>query len=480
MELAWSNEVDSYQLHFLEPKKTNSPLRSYQIYVRYSNDGDYSDETVTVSAQHYETTLPLGDVCDSMLDDVHVTILAYGSDMKNGLIPGHPVHRYFRCGDLIIVGLSSAIMCLIAILVVSVFVMLVMSWIHRNRLKTSFMNAVWPTIEKPDIFFPPSSRDDEWGDENMTEKSQLLQEYEECDDFPEIIQNKIQTVEEGKLNLANSASGGFDSGISDYSAGSSKSVPIYRLTGYRMEFRRPSHASSGISSQHSSQGSNSGSNSGKSGIQSIHTLSSNHSGDSVLAKTVSDQPWPKNFTITPTKINFENYIRDRPTQIAQYSVMGDSFDFGTLKTRPAIIPETNGYIGHGYVENSIFNMTNMPTVFLENFKKIQQMKSTPILDPNEYVSQDEYGGYKPISALFPSPQEPEVAKLPPGYTAANIFDIPLPSRAPQIVPDLESNTGYVSDQTSFDDYVTDTFLPTAFNPINKTLLQPEIPQVQFF
>ena len=334
----------SYQLHFLEPLKTNSPLRSYQIYVRFSNDGDYFDKTVTVSAQKYETTLKLGEVCDSMLDDVHVTILAYGSDMKNGLIPGHPVHRYFRCGDLIIVGLSGAIMCLIAILIVSVFVMVVMSWIHRNRLKASFMNAVWPTIEKPEMFFPPSSRDDEWGDENLTEKSQLLHEYEECDDFPEIIQNKITPVVEAKLNLGNSGSGGFDSGISDYSAGSSKSVPIYRLTGYRMDFRRPSHASSGISSQHSSQASgSSGSNSGKSGIQSIHTLSSNHSGDSVLAKTVSDQPWPKNFQL-PTKINFENYIRDRP-QIAQYSVMGDSFDFGTLKKRPSITPETNGYIG---------------------------------------------------------------------------------------------------------------------------------------
>ena len=133
-------------------------------------------------------------------------------------------------------------------------------------------------------------------------------------------------------------------------------------------------------------------------------------------------------------------------------------------------------------------MTNMPTVFLENFKKIQQMKSEPLIDPSEYISQDEYGGYKPISALFPTPlicRDPEVPKLPPGYTAANIFDIPLPSGSPQISNlDLDtntgSNTGYVSDQTSFDDYVTDTFLPTAFNPINKTLHQPQTPQVRIF
>jgi hypothetical protein len=41
------------------------------------------------------------------MDTVHVTVLAYGSDLKNGLIPGRPMLRTYKCADLIIEGKMS-------------------------------------------------------------------------------------------------------------------------------------------------------------------------------------------------------------------------------------------------------------------------------------------------------------------------------------------------------------------------------------
>ena len=403
-----------------------------------------------------------------MLDDVHVTILAYGSDLKNGLIPGHPVHRYFRCGDLIIVGLSAGIMFSIAALIITLIVMLVMSYIHRRKIKSYVVDAVWPQLQKPTLVFSNTNRDDHDYDHwDTTEKSELLQQYEEGDELPAVMAITAKLISDKKIAPQSQNTSGFDSGISEYSgasASSSKSLPIYRL-GYRIDFRRTSNASSGISSQHSA------SNSGKSGIQSIHTVSSNHSGDSVLSKggmgSDLDQPWSKhyNFTLSPKNILSDNYVASVPISdplksipLAQYSVMGDSFNEGTLRTRsPQFTSNTeNGYIGHGYVENSIFNLTNMPTVFLENFKKIQKMQEiNSRLDTDNYIIDNfdkhfDYGGYKPISALMPNQH---FNHLPPGYTSSNIFADP---------PSFRQPTESKLDEPLFDDYVTDSqFVPQA-------------------
>ena len=344
------------------------------------------------------------------------------------LFLGQPSHRYFQCGDLIIVGLSAGIMFSISVLIIILVVMLVMSYIHRRRLKTYVVDLVWPELEKPTIVFSGNNRDD-WNHE--TEKSELLQEYDDYENIPEIINLKLDMSEKKPT----SDSAGFDSGISEYSDGSTKSVPIYRL-GYRIDFRRTSNASSGISSG------TSGSHSGKSGVQSLHTVSSNHSGDSVLAKT----NWSKDYHLS---IPAKTVQMPEKTQLQEYSVMGDSFNESTLKNRP--FQTSNGYIG--YVENSIFNLTNMPTVFLDNFKKIQKMREMSPAD--SFV---DYGGYKPISALFPTQQTQ--SELPPGYTTSNIFDVP---------PEWSKNENVFDD-----DYVTDQFLPCQFDPISKAPLLPQV------
>ena len=101
-----------------------------------------------------------------------------------------------------------------------------------------------------------------------------------------------------------------------------------------------------------------------------------------------------------------------------YSVMDSNFG---LKDRPGNMD----YVGQGYVENqgsptltilynciprSVFNVSNMPTAFLESFKKMESFKSTMPkeveLGHSDYYRSDydEYSSqsfYKPISALMP-------------------------------------------------------------------------------
>merc|ERR1712176_1383719 len=121
-----------------------------------------------------------------------------------------------------VVGLSIGILTAIGLLAVIVTVMMILSYVHRQELKTYVTSVVWPEMDKPIIHFPPpSSRDDGHFESEETDK---------------LLPGEIVTVDQ------------FDSGVSgsEYS-GSGKSLPIYRL-GYRLDFRRGSHASSGISS----------------------------------------------------------------------------------------------------------------------------------------------------------------------------------------------------------------------------------------
>jgi hypothetical protein len=104
----------------------------------------------------------------------------------------------------------------------------------------------------------------------------------------------------------------------------------------------------------------------------------------------------------------------------------------------------------------------MPTVFLENYKKIQRFQEMSENDRDEYIQDNlgEYGGYKPISALFPK-KEP----LPPGYTMSNIFDV-------QSVSDSAPSSPTQKFVPTFDDYVSDNFLPES----NIRSFQPPISQ----
>lgn len=175
-----------------------------------------------------------------------------------------------------------------------------------------------------------------------------------------------------------------------------------------------SHASSGISS---------GGNSVKTAGTNIHSLiSSNHSGDSLLAKSTHSvqnkfalpaEP-QKPFVFDdlglgapiqqPQTVNRLTYVHQEP--VMGYSIMDNNFG---LKARPADMDNQMNYVGHGYVENTVFNMTNMPTAFIESFQKLKGFK--PIMQAtaepdyqsdgqSEYMSH--YEGYKPISALIPS------------------------------------------------------------------------------
>ena len=150
-------------------------------------------------------------------------------------------------------------------------------------------------------------------------------------------------------------------------------------------------------------------------------MSSNHSGDSVLAKSIrldSKFSLPTELTkqapfafndlglapIQPQVVSRLTYVHQEP--VMGYSVMDSNFG---LKARPADMDQQMNYVGHGYVENTVFNMTNMPTAFIESFKKLkgfQAMAPVPVGTDqsysdgqSEYVS--EYEGYKPISALIP-------------------------------------------------------------------------------
>ena len=106
--------------------------------------------------------------------------------------------------------------------------MMILSYIHRQELKTYVTSVVWPEMDKPIIHFPPpSSRDDNHF------------ESEECDKLlpgEEVTVDQIEHLVARKKIEENNDQ--FDSGVSgsEYS-GSGKSLPIYRL-GYRLDFRR--------------------------------------------------------------------------------------------------------------------------------------------------------------------------------------------------------------------------------------------------
>jgi hypothetical protein len=93
-----------------------------------------------------------------------------------------------------------------------------------------------------------------------------------------------------------------------------------------------------------------------------------------------------------------------PSSMPGYSVMDSNFG---LKDRPTNMEIT--YVGQGYVENQVFNVSNMPTAFLETFKKMESFKTIPQhneLGHSDYYRSDydEYSSqsfYKPISALMP-------------------------------------------------------------------------------
>ena len=68
-----------------------------------------------------------------------------------------------------------------------------------------------------------------------------------------------------------------------------------------------------------------------------------------------------------------------PAVMGHYSVMDNKFGLQQRSSSP--VP---GQYISGYVEHSTFNFTNMPTVFLENFKKIKQIKDAEIL-PYDYL-----------------------------------------------------------------------------------------------
>lgn len=109
----------------------------------------------------------------------------------------------------------------------------------------------------------------------------------------------------------------------------------------------------------------------------------------------------------PQTVNRLTYVHQEP--VMGYSVMDNNFG---LKARPADMDNQMNYVGHGYVENTVFNMTNMPTAFIESFQKLKGFKPmmhSNVVQPDyhsdgdsEYMSQ--YEGYKPISALIPAQQ----------------------------------------------------------------------------
>jgi len=114
-----------------------------------------------------------------------------------------------------------------------------------------------------------------------------------------------------------------------------------------------------------------------------------------------------------------------PAIMGHYSVMDDKFGLQQRSSSPV----AGQYIS-GYVEHSTFNFTNMPTVFLENFKKIKQINDSETLPYDYLPGLQTYDPYHRTSALFPNYKEsvpmitaPE-QHLPPGYTRANIFDLP--------------------------------------------------------
>ena len=111
---------------------------------------------------------------------------------------------------------------------VIVTVMMILSYVHRQELKTYVTSVVWPEMDKPIIHFPPpSSRDDGHFESEETDKL-LPGEIVTVDQIEHLITKK-DTKETNDQ---------FDSGVSgsEYS-GSGKSLPIYRL-GYRLDFRR--------------------------------------------------------------------------------------------------------------------------------------------------------------------------------------------------------------------------------------------------
>ena len=105
LQIIWSKFEDAYFLHFVEPEQTNSPLRSYHVFLKYTDPSAGLKELVkSVPASSHEVSIKFDQVCKSVMDTVHVTVLAYGSDLKNGLIPGRPMLRTYKCADLIIEG----------------------------------------------------------------------------------------------------------------------------------------------------------------------------------------------------------------------------------------------------------------------------------------------------------------------------------------------------------------------------------------
>ena len=109
LQIIWSKFEDAYFLHFVEPEQTNSPLRSYHVFLKYTDQSSGLRELIkSVPASSHEVSIKFDQVCKSVMDTVHVTVLAYGSDLKNGLIPGRPMLRTYKCADLIIEGKMSS------------------------------------------------------------------------------------------------------------------------------------------------------------------------------------------------------------------------------------------------------------------------------------------------------------------------------------------------------------------------------------
>ena len=142
-----------------------------------------------------------------------------------------------------------------------------------------------------------------------------------------------------------------------------------------------------------------------------------------------------------------------PALMGHYSVMDDKFGLQDRSSSPVPGQYISGYVGH-----SNFNFTNMPTVFLENFKKIKEISNSETL-PYEYLRKSSeisskssincsaglqtYDPYHRTSALFPNYKESVPVSeehLPPGYTRANIFDLPT-----------NPKTAF-SDYTDYNDY----------------------------
>ena len=68
-----------------------------------------------------------------------------------------------------------------------------------------------------------------------------------------------------------------------------------------------------------------------------------------------------------------------PAVMGHYSVMDDKFGLQDRASSPVPGQYISGYVGH-----SNFNFTNMPTVFLENFKKIKEINESETL-PFDYL-----------------------------------------------------------------------------------------------